>query len=120
MVGPELINSNGSGGVSMALCGRVWGRGGSMKKKAPQIHFLFFPSHFNRLRRRKKIEGLRLGIEEVVEVIKKKDHIIECWNKEGVRVASHFHYHKGRNFFKWSRNENSFDLSSVTMLAKMK
>ena len=56
----------------------------------------------------KKIEGLRLGIEEVVEVIKKKDHIIQCWNKEGVRVASHFHYHKGRNFFKWSRSECLF------------
>ena len=94
------------GGVSMALWARVWGRRGwkYVEESSLNPFSIFSPLISTDYEDEKKIEGLRLGIEEVVEVIKKKDHIIQCWNKEGVRVASHFHYHKGRNFFKWSRN----------------
>ena len=113
MVGPELINSNGGGWwCEHGLMGKSMGEqeGWKYVEESPINPFSIFfsPLISTDYEDEKKIEGLRLGIEEVVEVIKKKDHIIQCWNKEGVRVASHFHYHKGRNFFKWSRNGVEF------------
>ena len=57
MVGPELINSNGGGGwCEHDLMGKSMGEEGwKYVEESPLNPFsISFPSHFNRLRRRKK------------------------------------------------------------------